>query len=700
MKAFTFRAVASTLSAICVAATANARPMTEHDLIALGRLSSPTVSPDGSKVVYQRSDLASDGKSRISSLWLIDLANEQQEAVRIADVPDTGENSPAFAPDGKKLYFLAAQNDVQQLWALDVSMGWDAAPMAMSSVTTDIAGFALSPAGGKVALWGDIGRNCPTFGCKDDGNTALPGPGTGRVYDEMFVRHWDHWETPGNYSRAFAFKLAKDGSLSGKGAPLDGNMTGDTPTKPFGGGEEIAWGPDGNAIVYAARLANQDEPNSTNVDLWLAQADGSNTVNITDANEAADNLPAPSPDGKWLAWAAMERPGYESDHMVVQLFNIDSGKQTALTANWDRSVGSIAWAPDSNSLYVTASDTLDTPIFQVSLGGDFTRLTKEGHMANVTPMAGGRLLYTKDTVSAPAELFIREPDGHTRQISHVNDALLAELDPITYERFSFAGAEGDTVWGQIIKPLETDGSSMGTMPTILYVHGGPQGSFSNSWSSRWNYRATVSQGYGLVSVDFHGSTGYGQDFTDSINRDWGGKPLEDLKLGLAAALEKDPELDGSNVCAMGASYGGYMMNWIAGKWPDRFKCLVQHDGVFDLRAMAFETEELWFDEWDHGGPWWERTEPEKWNPVNYVDQWQTPMLVITGEKDFRIPYSQGLASFTALQRQDIPSRLLVFPDENHWVLKPQNSVQWHQTVFGWLDRWLHREKADPEPAAQ
>ena len=258
------------------------------------------------------------------------------------------------------------------------------------------------------------------------------------------------------------------------------------------------------------------------------------------------------------------------------------------------------------------------------------------------------------------------------------------LAPVETRRFDFAGANGDTVWGQITKPSGVDGQ----IPAILYVHGGPQGSFNDGWSSRWNPRVLASQGYAVISVDFHGSTGYGQAFTDAINRDWGGKPLEDLQKGLAAALALDSQIDGDRACAMGASYGGYMMNWIAGQWPDGFKCLVQHDGVFDARAMAYETEELWFDEWEHGGPYFEvPQEFEKWNPVNHVAQWKMPMLVVTGEKDFRIPYTQGLAAFTALQRRDIPSKLLVFPDENHWVLKPKNSLQWYGEALGWLDKW-------------
>jgi dipeptidyl aminopeptidase/acylaminoacyl peptidase len=236
--------------------------------------------------------------------------------------------------------------------------------------------------------------------------------------------------------------------------------------------------------------------------------------------------------------------------------------------------------------------------------------------------------------------------------------------------------------------LYPQGAPAGPMPTLLLVHGGPQSSFGNSWSTRWNPMLFSSPGYAVVTIDFHGSTGYGQAFTDSINRDWGGKPLEDLRLGMAAAAASNPRVNPANACAAGGSYGGYMMNWIAGNWPDGFKCLITHAGVFDLRAMAFETEEQWFDEWDHGGPWWARDNAERWNPVNHVTQWRTPTLVIHGERDFRIPYSQSLAVFSALQRQNIPSQLLVYPDENHWILKRKNSIQWYDSVFSWMRRWI------------
>jgi dipeptidyl aminopeptidase/acylaminoacyl peptidase len=286
------------------------------------------------------------------------------------------------------------------------------------------------------------------------------------------------------------------------------------------------------------------------------------------------------------------------------------------------------------------------------------------------------------------------------QLTNVNGTVLAELDPVTFTKFNFKGANNDSVWGWTLKAA----NAAAPLPIAFLVHGGPQGSFNDSWSYRWNPRLFIAPGYAAVAVDFHGSTGYGQAFQDAINRNWGGWPLEDLQKGLAYATAHDPQLEANNACALGGSYGGYMMNWIEGNWPDRFKCIVQHDGVFDARAMAYETEELWFDEWEHGGhPYYEAPQEfEKWNPVNYVTKWRTPQLVVTSEHDFRIPYTQGIAAFTALQRRNIPSRLLIFPDENHWVLKPKNSVQWYDEVFGWMRQWLGQGQPVPAaaPAAQ
>ena len=690
--------ITSALGALAVVlsvapAQAQNRTMTIDDLLTLKRVAAPVASPDGGWVVWQQTDTDPASYKRTPGLWRVSAKGGSAE--RIADLPDAGETSPAFSPDGKRLYFISGKSGSDQLWMLDLTAP-GAAPVQASSFKADVAGFLLSPDGKHVLVWGDVARDCPTLGCDGSGDTSQPGPGSGRHYKDGvgFVRHWDAWETPGNYSRGFALALGADGKVTGDAVALDGpagTLTGDTPGKPFGGAEELAWSADSKGVFFAARQADRHEPNSTNIDIWHSPLDGGAPHNLTAGNLATDTQPAPSPDGKWLAWAAMARPGYEADRLVVQLLNLATGEQRALTQGWDRSAGSIAWTPDSKALLVTAEDVLDNPLFRIDVAsGKVERLKlavkgkTEGHVANVSVLRDGRVLYTRDSAGGPPEVFLAAKGKPGAQLSHANDLQLGALNPVESSRFSFAGAGGDTVWGMIHKPAGANGK----LPVLFFVHGGPQGSFNDSWSLRWNPKVFASQGYAVVSVDFHGSTGYGQAFTDAINRDWGGKPLEDLQKGLAAALARDPQLDGTNACALGASYGGYMMNWIAGQWPDRFKCLVQHDGVFDARAMAYETEELWFDEWEHKGTVYEKPESyEVSNPVNHVADWKVPMLVIHGQLDYRIPVEQGIGAFTALQRRGIDSQFLTFPDENHWILKPHNSVLWHDTVNAWLKKY-------------
>ncbi|MDM7956020.1 S9 family peptidase [Blastomonas sp.] len=672
--------LASALSPLVLSTPAAARPMIETDLAGLDRLGAPAASPDGKWVAFQLTTTDLAANTRSTGLYLLDIASRNAQPMAVADSPGHNESAPVFARDGQHLYYLSNRSGSSQVWRVALPTG---EPVQVTQAATDLSGFSLSPDGGQLAVWADVKQGCDLAGCAAP-ETAPQG--SGREYDRLFVRHWDTWREPGTYSRIYAYALGTDGKAAGPARSISGAIEGDAPTKPFGGGEEIAWAADSSAIAFTIRKSDGDEPRSTNTDIiWQPLADGAAAVNLTEANQATDSLAAASPDGRWLAWAAMARPGYEADRMVVHLRDMKTGKVTRLTESWDRSAGSIAWAADSKSLLVTAQDTLEHPVFRVDVAnGKVIRLTERGNVNNVVPLMNGGFVYTINSIAAPDDLVLMDKSGQTRRLTNVNADKLAGLDPVAYEKFSFKGANGDLVHGQIVKPQGVQGK----LPVALLVHGGPQGTFNNSWSYRWNPAVVASQGYAAVSIDFHGSTGYGQAFTDSINKDWGGKPLEDLKLGMAALPGIDASLDTANACALGGSYGGYMMNWIAGQWPDGFKCLVTHAGVFDLRAMAFETEELWFDEWDHGGPWWERTDAEKWNPVNYVTAWKTPTLVIHGEKDFRIPYSQSLAAFTALQRQGIESKLLIFPDENHWILKAQNSVQWHRNVFDWLAKHL------------
>jgi dipeptidyl aminopeptidase/acylaminoacyl peptidase len=691
-----FTASLAALSIAALSAAAAARPMTETDLATMKRLSAPTASPDGKMVAYvvQETDLAAN--KRRSDI-LIQYLDGKSPARTIGSEAGHNESDPAFAPGGGALYYLSNRTGVNQLYRISIVAPGvvDPKPEQVSNFKTDISGFKIAPDGKKIAIWGDIARDCNAFDCEKDGDRSKPGPGTGREYDELMARHWDSWETPGNYSRIFTFGIGTDGKLYGSGHPLDEHLLdkegenkpkliGDSPSKPMGGGEEIAWGADSETVYYAMRLADKNEATSTNLDIYSSNQNYDMATNLTPGNKGTDTTPAASPDGKWLAWTAMARAGYEADRQVVMLRDLKTGKDKALTQGWDRSVASIAWAPDSKSMFVTAAEILDHPVFKLDLSGKVTRLTQGGNANDVIPLKDGSILYTMNSVTAPNDLYHRDAKGTVRKLTDVNASVEAEIDDVVVQRFDFAGANGDQVFGQITKPI----GATGPLPVAFIIHGGPQSSFGNSWSFRWNPRVMASQGYAVVSVDFHGSVGYGQKFTDSINKNWGGWPLEDLQKGLAAAGKIDRQVDIKNACAMGGSYGGYMTNWIAGNWPDGFKCLVTHAGIFDLRAMAFETEELWFDQWDHGGPWWKRTDAEKWNPVNHVEKWKTPTLVIHGEKDYRIPYSQSLAAFTALQQQGVESKLLVFPDENHWILKAQNSIQWHRTVFDWLGKHL------------
>lgn len=666
-------------AALVFAATpAVARQLTIDDVIALSRVSAPTASPDGRWLVWQQreTDLAIDGGR--FDLWRLDLSKPGAVPEKLVAEVDVNETAPQFSPDGRAVYFQSDKGGDDAVWSVAIDGG---APTRVTDFKGGMGGFEVAPTGDKLVIFADRKPGAPSL--EPAAVKADPLAGNARTYDQLFVRHWASWGD-GTRSQLFVLPLA-GGRAAGNGVAVEGGLVGDTPSKPFGGVEEVSWSADGKTLYFALREAGRIEALSTNLDIFATPADGSAApTNLTADNAATDTLPTVSPDGRTLAYVAMRRAGYEADRQVLMLRDLASGKVRPLTADWDRSIGSIAWAPDSRTLFVTAEDTQENPVWAVSAAtGKATRLTREGNVTAVVPTPRG-VVYAMNSLTAPDDFFMLRGRSPVR-LTSVNAAKLAGIDMPTVTRFSFPGANGDTVWGYAVRPA----GSTGKVPVAFMVHGGPQGTSNNSWSYRWNPALFAGAGYGLVAVDFHGSTGYGQAFTDSIRNNWGGWPLEDLQKGLKAATDKFLWLDGNNACALGASYGGYMMNWIEGKWPDRFKCIVQHDGVFDARAMAYETEELWFDEWEHGGKAYfeDPAAFEKWNPVNTVAQWKTPQLVITSEGDYRIPYTQGLAAFTALQRREIPSRLVVFPGGSHWVLKPKESRQWYGEVLGWLGKW-------------
>jgi dipeptidyl aminopeptidase/acylaminoacyl peptidase len=656
-------------------------PFSVHDMLAMDRISEPQVSPDGKWVVFtlRKTDLAAN-RGR-TDLWLV---GTDGAGLRQLTTHPSGDSSPQWSPDGKSIYFLSTRSGSSQVWRLPVDGG---EAEQKTTLPLDVGGFLLSPDGTRMALAMEVFPDCETIACtKTKLDEMESRKASGRIYDKLFIRHWDTWKD-GRRSHVFVMPIS-----GGEPVDLMKGMDADSPSKPFGGVEEIAFTPDSKAIVFTARVAGREEAWSTNFDLYLVPVDGSAAPkNLTESNKAWDTQPVFSPDGKTLAYLAMSRPGYEADCFRIVLRNWADGKERVLTEAWERSPGGVTWSADGKTIYTTAGNLGQNSMFAIETAtGKVRTVVKDGQVRTVA-LAGTRLFFGMDHHRSPVELYSVLPSGSdVRQITRINADKLAKVRMGESEQFTFKGWNDETVYAYVVKPVDFDPSKK--YPVAFLIHGGPQGSFGNDFHYRWNPQAYAGAGYAAVMVDFHGSTGYGQAFCDAIRGDWGGKPLEDLQKGLAAALAKYPWMDGTRVGALGASYGGYMINWIAGNWPDRFRCLVNHDGNLDERLAYYDTEELWFPEWDHqGNPWDNPEHYEKHNPVNYVKNWKTPMLVIHGGQDFRVVETQGMSTFTALQRRGIPSKFLYFPDENHWVLKPHNSILWHETVIGWLDQWVKGE---------
>jgi dipeptidyl aminopeptidase/acylaminoacyl peptidase len=676
-------AAALVLALAHAAGAADRRPFTPDDLVRLKRISDPQVSPDGRRVAFVRRETDMAANRGVTHLWLLEL-DAPDAAPRQLTRDPAGESSPRWSPDGRLLYFLSPRSGSSQVWRLALAGG---EASRVTDYPLDVTTLKVAPRGARLALTLQVIPGCGDLDC-----TAVhlaerkKGPASGRPYDQLFVRHWDTWED-GTLSTLFTTTVGDDGR-AGVPVSVSGPVGGHLPSKPFGGDEEYAFSPDGARLAFAVRLADRTEAWSTNFDIYEAPADGSAApVNLTAANAAWDTQPVWLANGD-LAWLAMSRPGFESDRFQVMLREARSGTVRALTRDWDRSVARLGASFDGRSLLATADDLGQVPLFALDpQSGRVQKLVAEGQVAEFAPARAGTVV-AWSSLDRPADLFlVTRARAAPRELTRVNAELLAARELGAYEQFRFAGWSDETVHGYVVKPPGTAPGAR--VPIAFIVHGGPQVSLQNQWNYRWNAQVFAGHGFGVVMIDFHGSPGYGQAFTDSISQDWGGKPLVDLQKGLAAAVARFPWLDGERACSLGPSYGGYMQNWIAGNWPERFRCIVNHAGVFDLRSMYYTTEELWFNEWEGGGPYFVVPENhERHNPVAHVAKWRTPMLVTHGAHDHRVPYTQGLGTFTALQRRGIESRLVFFPDENHWILKPANSLQWHAEVFEWLDAHL------------
>jgi dipeptidyl aminopeptidase/acylaminoacyl peptidase len=666
--------------------SATAHPFSIRDLVMMDRVGDPQLSPDGRYALFtvRATDYAAN--KGITSIYVMDL-NKPPQPVKVVEKG----SSPRWAPDGKSIFYTAPKDGVAQVWhrGFDVD---DAKGLALTvrtgdAVTTaslDVGSFKLSPDGSKLLLSYEVFTDCADLACtKERLDGREKDKSTGTVYDKLFVRHWDTW-ADGRRNQLYI----ADANDASQPLLLSKGIDGDVPSKPYGGEDEFTFSPDGKTVYFDARIAGKTEPWSTNFDVYSVPADGSAApTNLTADNLAWDANPVVSPDGKTLFYTAMKDPGSEADRFGIRALDIASGSKHEVDPSWDRSAGTLTVSADGKTLYTTTDDNGQHPLFAIDVAtGKATTLVTDGSVSGYS-ISGNKVLLTRDDLKRPADLYTADVKGKgLKQVSHFNAKRIKGAQTGDFEFFTFKGANGDSVQGYVVKPV---GYKKGkTYPVAFVIHGGPQGAMTNSWSYRWNAQTYAGQGFAVVTVNFHGSTGYGQKFTDAISGDWGGKPLEDLKAGWGAALSKYSFLDGDRACALGASYGGYMVYWIAGVWNQPWKCLVDHDGVFDARAMYYDTEELWFEEKENGGTQYDHPENyERFNPINHVKDWRVPMLVIHSGKDFRIPETQGMGAFTALQRRGIPSKLLHFPDENHWVLKPQNSVQWHETVNEWLKEW-------------
>ncbi|MFL6591288.1 MAG: prolyl oligopeptidase family serine peptidase [Luteimonas sp.] len=653
-----------------------------RDLATLDRYSSPTLSHDGRKLVFAKRVVDYDANKASTALWIEDLSARDAAPPQQLTPKGWNVNSPAFSPDNKTVYFLSAKSGSSQLYAMAMGGG---APRQLTDLPVDVDAFLLAPDGERVAVAAGAFPNCGSdLACT---RKKLDGDGknkaSGVVYDHLFIRHWDTW-ADGRVNRLFVLPLGgKD--MARTGTLVGGDLVADVPSKPFGDMTDVAWAPDGRSLVVSARLSNGDEPHSTNFDLYQLDADGSGAArNLTVANKAWDATPVFSADGRTLYYRAMKRPGFEADRMALMAMDVATGATHEVDPKWDRSANGVNVSADGKTIYTSAENMGEQPLFAVDIAsGGVTEIVGDGTVSAFDIQAN-TLAFSRNSMKTGDEIFTGGINGApVRAITQSAADMLPEVKFGEYEQFQFKGWNGDTVHGYVVKPWNYQEGR--TYPVAFLIHGGPQGSFGNGWSYRWNPQTYAGQGYAVVMVDFHGSTGYGQAFEDAISQHWGDRPLEDLQKGWKAALSQYPFLDGDKACALGASYGGFMAYWIAGNWQQPWKCIVAHDGVFDNRIMGYATEELWFSEWENGGTPWANPEGyEKFNPVLHVKDWTVPMLIVHSGNDFRIPVEQGIAAFTALQRKGIESKLLYFPDENHWVLKPQNSVMWHDTVNAWL----------------
>ena len=668
-------------------------------MMKLKRVGAPVPSPDGKWIVFDCVDVDLEANTRISHLWIVPASGPAAAGRQLNPTPNH-EERPRFSPDGKHLIWTSKATEPTQIWMCDFDSGSGVLvgkPNQVTNISTGADGGIWSPDGKNIAFVSAVYLDCKDDACNKQRDEELKKSKVkAKIFSRLFYRHWSAFT---EFKRSHLFVQTVEAPVSGAGnrtaagtaATTARDLTpGDHDVPPFnlGGQDMYAISPDGQEVAYTSNI-DEVEATSTNNEIFVVSISGGTAKKISNS-PGSDTTPFYSPDGKYLAWRSQARAGFEADKWRLLVQDRQSGKTRDLTEKFDQSVGSSAWAPDSEFIWFSAEDHGEAPISYVdAMQGKELREVARLHADDLAFGAGNRLFFTRMSVGAPNEIYrldTPESKGNAAAVTHMNDALLSQIDMQPLESFTFKGANNNDVQGFMVKPPGFDPNKK--YPLKFLIHGGPQGAWGNEWTYRWNAELFAATGnYVVVMINFHGSTGYGQKFTDSISGDWGGKPYVDLMKGLDYVEKAYPFIDKNREAALGASYGGYMANWILGH-TNRFKCIVSHDGMFNTESAYGTTEELWFPEWEFKGPPWKNRELyRKVSPHLFADKFKTPTLVIHGQNDYRLDVSEGFQLFTTLQRLKIPSKFLYFPDEGHWVLKPQNSRLWYKTVNDWVDQW-------------
>jgi dipeptidyl aminopeptidase/acylaminoacyl peptidase len=722
--AFTFPAIAQAK-----------HPFTFEDMMKLKRVGEPEVSPDGKWVIFSVVDVDLEANTKTPHIWIVPTAGGQEKEI----IADQDADRPRWAPDGKRFAFVSTKEGGSQVWVaqFDDAVGTVTRVRKLTSIATEGSGELWSPDGKNILFTSDVYPECDA---QDDPITcnaqmldeANKSKVKAQIFTHLLYRHWNSYKE-GKRSHIFVIEappVVEPTAYAGRIVIRPRDLTPgdyDAPVFSLGGQDNYAFSPDGQEICYTSNH-DKNEAASTNNDLWIVPVNVAaaasaaqalaQTKNITADNPASDSSPLYSPDGRYIAYRAQQRPGYESDRFRLMLYDRRTGQKTELMHDFTQWVGTIVWSPDSKTIYFSSEHMGYSLIYSVEADSSHSARSLVGGSDDDLAVTadGKKLVFSSVSEMAPAEIYTSDVTGagcpaktgdvdagkegcslnEAHSLTHVNDLLLSGISMAKAETFDFKGAHGDDVEAFMVKPPNFDASKK--YPVKFLIHGGPEGQWGHEWSYRWNpelfaaptsgsSNSTTSSGYVVIMINFHGSTGYGQKFIDAINGDWGGAPFEDLMKGLDYAEEHYSFVDKSRECALGASYGGYMANWILGH-TDRFKCIVSHDGMFNAESAWGTTEELWFNNWEFKGtPYDNRALYQKWSPHQYAKNFKTPTLVIHGQRDYRLDVSEGFQLFTTLQMEGVPSKMLYFPDEGHWVLKPQNSQLWFKTVNDWVDQW-------------